>query len=250
LFLHLCRLLQNQATIDLVRAILTSGNEINLPLSLRLPALSGEPARQARDTFAEWWNIENLVAALNGDHERRAEVAEAYVGAVKDFRGDPTAPPPHTLWDLRTTFVWAQRQLVQYIRLFNKLGFKTVPDTPIFPDGVDDRAIDAEMASPPTADDLAIDRFQLGFDLFFTPALPWDVNGIIESAAKAAEFFQSDVTYERLAAWLAQPVSQDRAVYRVCLENALQSIHTQEVGPFLLSYMTICELVLFAPLLP
>jgi len=250
LFLHLCRLLQNRATIDLVNAVLASGQQIILPLSLRLPALSGESAQRATAAFRAWFNIENLVATLNGDYERRMALMELEVEAFKDVRADRDAQRYYELWDLWITFTWVQERLVEFIRRFNEIGSKNVPNAPMFPDGIDESAIEAETNIFSTSEDRKVDMLDLGKSILGVPALPWDVNSIIESAAKAAEFFESDVTYERLTRWLVTPVSLERAAYRNCLKTALQSIRTQEITPFLLSYMTICELALFGPLLP
>src|SRR5262249_9067755 len=117
-------------------------------------------------------------------------------------------------------------------------------------DGIDESAIEAETNIFSTSEDRKVDLLDLGKSILGVPALPWDVNSIIESAAKAAEFFESDVTYERLTRWLVTPVSLERAAYRNCWKPALQSIRPQELTPFLLSYMTICELALSGPLLP
>ena len=103
------------------------------------------------------------------------------------------------------------------------------------------------LISRPSEADLAADKRQLEQDL---SAYPWSAEAIIEGAALAAELWDSDITMERLQKWLAKPETPAKEVYRACLRKALGALKTADVKQFLLSFMTICELVLQAPLLP
>ena len=246
LFLHYCRLLQNQATIDLMRIVFAAGVEIRPPLSLQSLPLSGAAAEAAGAALESWWNIENVVASFGADGARRLDVIGRYVdnftGVQED--GRPTHPP---LLDLGTGFALIQSHIAQFISLFNEIGFKAVPDAPLFPDGIDRAALDAAGAAQVSSEDRAADRVASALDLLGDP---WDAAAIIESAAKAAEFWQTDITRDRLVAWANRSVDQQLMVYRTCLLRGLDAIPTPDAQSFLMSYMALCELTMFAPLLP
>jgi len=241
--LHLFRAVQKQAAIDLIQTLLAAGKVIDLPLSgkVHLPAGSGStPAHQA---YSAWWNLDYLIAVLNGDNQRENEMVELFVSDQQRVQAgqDPLHPQ---LLPLRTCFAWAQSRVTDHIRSLNQAS--NHPTQPIFPDGIDDATLAAEPQHN-TPEDFRDERTDLCLATFGNP---WDVSAVIEGAAVAAELFQSDVNYERLIAWLDRPAAPGRDVYRACLHRALQSIKTQDINAFLLSYMTICEVALFAPLLP
>jgi hypothetical protein len=245
LFLHYCRLLQNQAAIELVRALFAAGAEVTLPLSLQPVPPTAAASGVARAALAEWWNIENVVAAFSGDGARRADLMAAYAGGEDARSRSGAAPPP--LADLAMAFARIQVRIGQFIAAFNAAGAGVVPDTPLFPDGIDRGALDAAAAAPPARQDLAADRVAAAMDLLGDP---WDASAIIESAAKVAEFWRTDITRERLATWANKAVDPALTVYRTCLLRGLDAIDTPDMNAFTLSYMALCELTLFAPLLP
>lgn len=243
--LHLLRLLQNQAAIDLIRALLDQGWAIELPLSGRVPLPAGSDDTPAHQAYALWWNLDYLIAVLHGDHKRQSEMIDLFVADVQ--RAQVGHMPSHPLlMDLRTCFAWAQQQMTSYIHLFNAEGVRADPVYPIFPDGIDVAAITAESQRL-TQTDAQDERTEVLLALLGNP---YDTSAVIESAAVAAELFQSDVTFDRLIAWLARPVPPKRDAYRICLRMAIDSIHTIDIGTFLLSHMALCEVALFPPLLP
>jgi hypothetical protein len=243
--LHLLRLLQNQAAIDLIQPLLAAGQAINLPLSGKVPLPAGSGPTPAHQAYAAWWNLDYLIAALHGDTQRQTEMMELYVSDSQRVQAGQ-APFHPELLDLRSGFAWAQRRLTDYVRGFNAAGVGADPAHPIFPDGIDAVALAAEPQHGGPVD-FRDERADMALTAFGNP---WDASAVIESAAVAAELFQSDVTYERLTAWLGRPAAPGRDVYRACLHRALQSINSRDINAFLLSYLTICEVALFPPLLP
>src|ERR1039458_1224153 len=78
LFLQYCRGLQSTATITVVNALLDAGFGFRLPLLRNVPALTGETEAAVGRGMALWLNVENLIAMLQGDNQRRFQLLQAY----------------------------------------------------------------------------------------------------------------------------------------------------------------------------
>ena len=73
---------------------------------------------------------------------------------------------------------------------------------------------------------------------------------MIESAAAAAEFWGSDISYAQFVAWAEAPVDPRLRLYRNCIAQALPSIKSHELSTVIPTYIALCGLALSAPLLP
>jgi hypothetical protein len=120
------------------------------------------------------------------------------------------------------------------------------PD-PVYPDNIDRSAITAAMSASPSDHDGRVERME--FILSMT-GNPFDVDAVVESHATAAEFWESDATYDSFTAWVHAGAEPELDAYRWCLSEGLIAIGTRDLPSFLASYMTLCEIALFAPLLP
>ena len=82
----------------------------------------------------------------------------------------------------------------------------------VYPDNIDRTAITAALSTLPTDRDRAVAGLESFLD---TAGYPWDVDAIVESQATAAEFWESDVTYETFADWVHSDAHRDLTVYRM-----------------------------------
>lgn len=248
LFLQYCRILQKHAAVDLVNTLLAAGYPITPPLLYNLPSkMPSEIADKVLRNASSWWNTENLIAALDGNRTRRMSLQDAYVQALPlaEKGVTPTfAPPLLPLW---RAFPLVQDSLAHHIRVTNEWARKQGQSIPVYPDNIDWAAIAAGLSTLPKDRDRAIVGLEM---VLSTTANPWDVDAVVESQATAAEFWESDVTYETFANWVNSDTDRDLTVYRACLKYGLEAIKTSSLPSFLASYLTVCELVLFPPLLP
>lgn len=251
LFLHHCRVLQNRATIEIVQTLLASSGGFMMPLLRNVPDLSGESEATVRRGLALWLNVESLVASLAGDQERRAALVSAFVADVKrlDAGLRPRLPP---LLDFREAFARVQESLADLITSLNHAAEQMGNEVPmVCPVSDADRsAIRVELAdatglSPDQ--DRADLRADLALELFGNP---WNVEAVIESAATAAEFWGSDISYDQFLAWADAPVDPRLRLYRNCIAQALPSIKSRQLSTVIPTYLALCELALSAPLLP
>ena len=251
LFLHHCRVLQNRATIELVQTLLAVNGGFKMPLLQNVPELSGESEATVRRGLALWLNVEDLVASLAADRERRVDRAEAFVADLKrlDAGLRPRLPP---LVGFREAFSRVQESLVDLFTAQNEaaeqMGNKVPMVCPV--PAADRSAIRAELADAtgllPDPDRADLRSHDL-LDLFGNP---WSVEAVIESAAAAAEFWGSDISYDQFVAWAEAPVDPRLRLYRNCIAQALPSIKSRELSTVIPTYIALCELALSAPLLP
>jgi len=246
LFLQYCRVLQSRATIEIVGALLDAGLGFTLPLLENLPILTGEVATRVDRGLSCWLNVEYLIAMLHGDRERREALEKAFLADRDRFDAGqrPRRPP---LLGLQETFVLVQDTIADMIEGTNADALAAGNPVPLDPGGFDREAIRQEMAEPPTEHDLALLRSE--FTLEFLRH-PWSVEAIVESAATAAEFWGSGIGYERFSAWANTEVDPKLQVYRTCIVEGLRAIPTRKLSEFIPSYIALCELALYAPLLP
>ncbi len=247
LFLQYCKLVQQHAAVDLVKTLLAAGYPITPPLLYRLPPnMPPKVAENVGRCVSGWWNTENLVAALDGNRTRRMSLQDGFVRSVSlaEKGGNPPLPPIEPLW---RTFPLVQDSLAHHFAASNEWARKQGHPVPVYPDNIDRTAITAALSTLPNDRDRAFERLE---SLLDTSGNPWDVDAIVESQATATEFWESDVTYETFADWVHSDADRDLTVYRICLQWGLKAIKTSSLSSFLASYLTLCELVLFPPLLP
>jgi len=246
LFLQYCRILQNHATIGIVNALLASKCPVEQPLLYNLPNMPPDVMEEVGRWLSLWLNVEELVTALDGDHARRADLLDFYVADFEriEMGAYPLRP---ALLGSRATFVRVQDSLASFIAEANHAAQERGNPVPMYPDNIDRQAITVAMSAWPNDRDRSIERQELGLNMV---AYPWDVSAIIESGATAAEFWESDDTYDSFTAWANAEVASELALYRTCLVRGLEAIGTHDLQTFLASYMALCETALFAPLLP
>ncbi|MDP9120225.1 MAG: hypothetical protein M3O15_02485 [Acidobacteriota bacterium] len=246
LFLQYCRILQNHATINIVNALLAANCPIKQPLLYNLPDMPPDVAEDVGWGLALWLNVEYLVTVLNADHSGRSALIEWWVADSERIdKGQKPLRPD--LLGLQEGFVRVQDSLASLFAGANQSAHEKGAPRPVYPDNIDRSAITAALCAMPNDRDRAIERLELGMSMLGDP---WDVSAIIESAATAAEFWESDLDYDRFAAWANANVAPELAPYRTCLVRGLEAIETRDLHTFLASHMTLCELALFAPLLP
>jgi hypothetical protein len=78
----------------------------------------------------------------------------------------------------------------------------------------------------------------------------WDVTSLLESAATMAELWQSGVSFDAFAEWVRAEAALDPAAHWNGLLRALSAIDTLDLDEFVLSYLTLSETALYAPVLP
>lgn len=249
LFLQWCRTVQNQAIIDLVRTLLHAGCPIRLPLLYNLPAMSPVVAERARIPLSIWLNVEDLILLLNGDFSRRRDLIYFQIEDMDRTNRGLNRMRPDLLGP-RQTFLQVQKLLANMIDNHNA-KMRSAGPIPMYPEVVDRDAIKLENDAEPSGTDLAIEKLLSGFDMISSNNENWlGVAGIIESAATAAEFWGTGIGYAEFAAWASADVPPHIALYRRPLATSLDTIKTTNLEEFLLTYLTICEWSLFAPLLP
>ncbi len=246
LFLHYCKLLQSHSVIELADTLLSAGYSLTPPLLYNLPSdPPGKVAEHVERCVGAWLNIEELVAVLDGNTDRRVALNDTYI-AVMDLAkesGRPMLPP---LLGVERTFALVQSWMADHIRQANEHAVQSGSPKPVYADNIDWPSISAELTARPADRERALERLEFSMSIIGNP---WEVDAIAESHATAAEFWGSDATYESFTAWVH---GRDRGleVYRAGLAAGLTSIATTSLPSFLASYMTLCESALFAPLLP
>ena len=251
LFLHHCRVLQNRATTEIIQALLAAKGGFNMPLLHNVPELSGESEAIVQRGLSLWLNVENLVASLAADSERRYALAKVFTADAErvDAGLRPRMPP---LLGFRETFARVQSSLADLFVMLNEAAQRRGnPMAMVSPvQDVDLEAIRAELADAtgllPDLD-LSDLRTHDALDLLGNP---WSVEAVIESAAAAAEFWGSEISYDEFVAWAEEPVDPRLSVYCNCIAQALPSIQSRELSIVIPTYIALCELALNAPLLP
>jgi hypothetical protein len=245
LCLRYCRVLQNEATIAIVNALLGAGCPVRQPLLYNLPNMPSKVADEVRINLSLWLNVEYLVTFLNADTPRQAALGEWFVSdmARVEMGSNPLRPP---LLPIPEIFARVQESLADFIGFSNKMRTDLGNPVPMYPDNIDRSAINMALHDIPSDRDRALGRTAPGLSLLGNP---WDTSAIIESAASAAEFWDS-VSYQELVAWANADVADELKVYRECIRLGLEAIPTRDPQVFLASYMALCDLALSAPLLP
>ena len=247
LFLQYCRILQSRATIAMANALLGAEFPVAPPLLYNLPPKMPTDVAEEVDRCLEGWlNIEELVAALDGNLARRTALRETWL-AIEELAEKGGHPPLPPLLGLERTFVLVQDSLAKDIAEINQHARELGNSVPVYPDNIDRSAITAAVSAFPSDHDRAIENLEFALSM---TGYPWDVDAIVESHATAAEFWESDATYDSFTAWVQAKAESELDVYRRCLIEGLRLIGTRNLPSFLASYMTICEIALFAPLLP
>jgi hypothetical protein len=246
LFLQYCRKLQSQATGVMVQALVDAGIAFHIPLLSNLPDLKGDIATSVNRGLSMWLNIENLLAMMNGDTEKRLELMKAFQADVTRVEAGQTPQHPPLL-DIHDAFVRIQESMADFLEHLNQEARAAGNQIPMQPEGFDRQALQEEQTTLPSADTRALMNTEFGLDVLGNP---YNVEAIIESAATAAEFWGSPVEWDAFVAWIRKDAGPELQMYRTCLEQALGSIQTRSVREFLPSYITICELAFFSPVLP
>jgi hypothetical protein len=247
LFLQLCRKMQNRATAAIVTALLRDGIPFNMPLLENLPDVSGKTAEEVNWGLSIWLNIENLVSMMHGDTDGRVQLTEAFVADMARVKAGqrPKRPP---LLDLHEAFVRVQESMAEYLVQVNAEAKAAGSPVPAEPEGFDRETLQQEKAELPSRQTLGLVRGNDVFELlgghFFS------VEAIIESAATAAEFWCSPISWDEFIAWVKMKVDPRLEIYRRCLTHGLESIQTESVQEFILSFISLCELAFFSPVLP
>jgi hypothetical protein len=246
LFLQYCRVMQSRATMMIVHALLEAGIPFDIPLIQNVPVLTGDTAATVNRLLSLWLNVENLVATLHGDRQRSQELLEAFLAdSDRVAAGQSPLLPP--LFDLQRTFVMVQESLADLLEQINEEALGAGNPVPMELAGFDREALRQEMAAISSDSDRRLLRTQEALDLLGDPI---SVEALIESAATAAEFWGTDSSYDSFVAWANAEVDPELRVYRTCIAQGLSAIQTRELPEFILSYMALCELALYAPLLP
>ncbi|MFT8244061.1 hypothetical protein [Roseomonas sp. BN140053] len=248
LFLQWCRVLQNRATINMVQALVEGGCAVAPPLLRNLPPMPPEVAEQVEIYLGTWLNTETMVNSLNGDSERRSDLIAHFCDdmARMDQGLFPLRPP---LQGLHPAFLGVQELLAAFIAHTNGTAHQAGNPYPIYPDGIDRAALAREAATELTQEDRSILGTTDLLDVLGGNGNPFGVASIIEGAATAAEYWDTGLPFEE---FVARVTAGDAALqlYHAPLLRALDSVRTRDLEEFLLSFGAICELALFAPLLP
>jgi len=246
LFLQYCRVLQSRAAIEIVQALLAAGAGFRVPILENVPMLRGETEALVQRGLSMWLNIENLLLTMHADTERRAKLLEKFLADAARFDAGqrPRLPP---LLDLRSTFLKVQESMADLLESNNAAAAAAGNPVPMEPAGFDRDALRNETNLLPTSEDWAMLRLQDALDLLGSP---WSTAAVIESAATAAEFWGTAMDYESFVAWAHAKVDPQLQVYRTCIAQGLASIQTRRLQEFIPTYLTLCELALYAPLLP
>jgi hypothetical protein len=249
LFLQWCRLLQNHATINMVEILLENGCNVVQPLLYNLPDMPAAVAQQIEIYLGTWLNIEDLVNHLNGDSERRSALIGFLAQDMERVQQGryPLRPP---LQGLQYSFLGVQELLAQFIEHMNRSAREEGNPDPTYPDGIDRTALAQEAAVSPTQRDRGIERGISWMDMFGGNDNPFGVAAIIEGAATASEYWETDISYDQFAERVAVKADPKLDIYRTALMRGLDAIATRDLNEFLASFMAICELSLFPPLLP
>jgi hypothetical protein len=246
LFLQYCRLMQSRATIVVVQTLLQAGIPFKLPLLGNPPRLSGDTEDVVQQYLAIWLNVENLVATLHGQSQRRYELMQAFYADVDRVKAGKRARLPE-LFDLYTVFFRVQESMADMLEQINADARAAGNTIPMELTGFDRAAIRQEREGYPSHDDWSDLRLHDAMELLGNP---FNVESIIESAATVAEFWGSGTGYDAFSTWANATVDPTLQVYRNCLVQGLNAIPTRQLPSFVMSYMAICELALYAPLLP
>lgn len=246
LFLQYCRKMQSRATAAIVTELLNAGIPFNMPLLENLPDVTGKTEAGVNWGLSIWLNVENLVSMMHGDTQRRIELWKAFEADEARVRAGqrPKRPP---LMDVHEAFVRTQESMADYLERVNAEAKAMGSTIPVGPEGFDREALRQEKTAFPSQFTRNLVGSEFALEMFGNP---WNVEAIIESAATAAEFWGSPMDWDSFVAWMKSNVDPKLQVYRVCLEDGLHSISTRSVREFILSYISICELALFSPVLP
>jgi hypothetical protein len=250
LFLQYCRVLQNRATIGIVKALIDAGCPVRQPLLYNLPPMPPAVMEEVERGLSLWLNVEDLVTALGGERAGRAALYEWFVADIERVERDDNPLRP-ALLGLPETFVRVQDSLASLIADSNAAAREKGNPVPMFPDNIDGSAIDAALSALPSDLDRSFEGSNLLFDLVGAASgSPFEVEAIIESSATAAEFWESNLSYSAFTAWATSATAPELRAYRAPLSLGLDAISTRHLPTFLASFMALCEVALFAPLLP
>jgi len=238
MFLHYCRMVQTEAAIALVKGLWRQGLEPSPMLLTSLPALGGEAGLELRRWLSIWFNVEFLTGHISQDPDKQVNLFQWIEGADASVL-PPLLPVQETLWGV-------QEMIAKLINTQNSQ--RDAMGLPVWDQaGFDQGAIEAAISATPTKRDMGLERTEAVLNL---TGNPWGVSAIIESAATASEFARSGRDLAGLRAWLEKPHNPSLEVYRSCLQRGLEAIPADDLPQFLFSYVALCELALFAPLLP
>lgn len=247
LFLQYCRVLQSRATMAIVQALSEAGLPFDMPLLANVPAMEGKTKDFVQWHLNLWVNVENLVSMLHGERDLSSPFWQLVLAdADRIAAGQRPRLPP--LLDLQQVFVRVQESMADMLEQINAAARAAGNPVPMEPEGFDREAIRQEMAERPTDRDRADERSNMALEFF--GGNPWGIGAIVESAAVAAELWGSDMEYDRFVAWANADVDPKLLIYRSCIAQGLSAIQTRQMWEFIPSYMALCELALYAPLLP
>jgi len=245
LFLQYCRVMQSRVTIEIVSALVDAGIGFNIPLLHNVPNVTGETATTLQRGLSLWLNVENLLAMLHGNTDRRMELMQL---SIADYERVAAGHPPRLplLLDVREAFVRVQESMAEMLEQINADAHEAGNPIPMEPVGFDHDVLRMEKTEIASDFDRALLRNEYASDIVGL----FNVEAIIEGAATAAEYWGSDISYDHFVAWANAEVDPKLRVYRTCLAQGLSAIPTRQLPEFIPSFMTLCELALFAPVLP
>jgi hypothetical protein len=249
LFLHYCRVMQTTATVELVKLLLQHGIEPRQPLLNNVPDVPDYVGQRLRDRLGLWLNAEKLIADLEQNPEKLVWLFERFVKAPEraSASGKPSYPD---LLGVTEAFYRIQAYIAMFIEKENEIRHSN--GLPPWDQGEFDReAILSPKVFPPE-DERSVERRRMdgmeeALNLLNHPI---GAEAIIESAATAAEFTRDGIDLPTFRAWADSPCAPELALYRRCLQLGLKAIPATDVPQFVFSYLALCELALFAPLLP
>ena len=238
LFLHYCRDAQARIVGSLVKTLLAHDKKPVPPLLATLPALPGETGQHVATWLSMWLNIEFLVTQLSNIPKMHENLLRRVQSECLEVH-PPLLPISETIWGVQKTIA-------------NNIDYENTQRThhnlPLWDQaGFDHHVIDEAIRTMSPSFDRSLERAE---ELLLLLENPWSVDAILESAAMASEFTRSGMNLDELRAWVAAPCDPALAVYRSCLQRGLEVIPATDLPQFLFSYLALCELCLFAPLLP
>lgn len=248
LFLQYCRILQNHATIGIVKELLDAGLPVCQPLLYKLPNMPPRVSQVVGAWLGMWLNVEHVVTTFNGDTAGRLALHEWWINDEARLEAGLRALRP-SLLGLSEAFPTVQQAMAEFIQFRNAAASAEGSPLPMYATNISMDAINQARTQPPSDHDRAIERTEMGMAGLGAPD-SFAVSALIESAASAAEWWDTGVAYDDFRAWTFADVDSSLHVYRTCIAQALKVIGTRDLERFLLSYLTMCELALYGPVLP
>lgn len=229
-YVHALRRAQTTLVLQAVRDLRSHGVRIRYPLVALLQTLPAAARELCEDRLARWYAIELLVLLLFGERDL----------LTRQMLGNPLLRGRRSVTtifrmanDLLASHYAANAAALEQAGVVRTGGGGGVPGMGLGEVSDDDERLEAMLVV-----------------LTYTGP-QFDTTAVLESAALAAEHFgrQQDGA-AALATQVAGPASPERQVYTNLVSLALQAVPRGEPGEFVATYLTLCELALYPPVLP